>query len=556
MDTPYLQRRYLLSFDTRHIGHIFTDVLVIGAGAAGLRAALAAADGAHVIAVTKGKLAQSNTYEAQGGIAAVLDPTDSIESHVADTIECAAGIGDEKVIRRVISAAPRTILEMVDWGLPVDRADQPAPAEKWPLEPPPALGREGGHKVARIIHAHGDATGKHLAETLIARAAAQQNIKIFENCFVVDLLTDESDAQAVLGAVTFHPRYGLQMIWARQTVLAGGGAGVLWRETTNPASATADAIALGFRAGAELADVEMMQFHPTTLYVAGATRALITEAIRGEGAHLLNRDGDRFMSDYHPLAELAPRDVVSRAIVAEMARTHATHVFLDARHIGAEAFRQRFPHIHQLCADFDIDIGRDPIPIHPAAHYMIGGVRADADGRTSLPGLWVCGEAACTGLHGANRLASNSLLEALVLGRICGQLAAEAAAEGDAKLTARRVVSANPPSERTELDLTDIRNSLRSVMWRNVGIVRLGPRLMETREIIGFWGRYVMDKEFFDPAGWEVQNMLTAALLVVECAFRRTETRGVHYREDFPNTDPAWARHQTLRRTELQLVVT
>jgi L-aspartate oxidase len=556
MDTPYLQRRYLLSFDTRHIGHIFTDVLVIGVGAAGLRSALAAAEETHVIAVTKGKLTHSNTYEAQGGIAAVLNPTDSIESHVADTLECAAGIGDEQVIRRVIGAAPQAILEMVDWGLPVDRTQQPAPpAGTWPLEPPPALGREGGHKVARIIHAHGDATGKHLAETLIARAAAQQNIKIFENCFVVDLLTDESDAEAVLGAVTFHPRYGLQMIWARQTILAGGGAGVLWRETTNPTSATADAIALAFRAGAELADTEMMQFHPTTLYVAGATRTLITEAVRGEGAHLLNRDGERFMSDYHPLAELAPRDVVCRAIVAEMARTHATHVVLDVRHIGVDAFRQRFPHIHQLCLDFDIDVGRDPIPIHPAAHYMIGGVRVDPDGRTSLPGLWACGEAACTGLHGANRLASNSLLEALVLGKGCGCLAARAAAEGNAKLTARRLVSANPPSERTELDLTDIRNSLRSVMWRNVGIVRTGARLAETREIIGFWGRYVMDKEFFDPAGWEAQNMLTAALLVVECAFRRTETRGVHYREDFPETDDNWRRHLLVRRTEHQLVV-
>ena len=543
LDTPYLQRRYLLSFDARHIGHIFTDVLVVGAGAAGLRAALAAAESVQVLVLTKGTVAQSNTYEAQGGIAAVMDRSDALEAHVADTLACAVGLADEDVVRRVVSEAPQTIRELIDWGLPVDREDSRL-----------ALGREGGHSADRIVHAQGDATGKHLAETLIARARACENIKIFENCFVVDLLTDPDDA-AVVGAVTFHPRYGLQMIWARQTILAGGGAGVLWRETTNPPNATADAAALGFRAGAELADMEMMQFHPTTLYVAGSTRALISEAVRGEGAYLVDRHGQRFMSAYHEAGELAPRDVVSRAILSRMAETNSTHVYLDVRHLGAEHFRRRFPQIHRLCADFDIDVSRDLIPVHPAAHYMIGGLKVDLAGRTSLADLWACGEAACTGLHGANRLASNSLLEALVFGKSCGLGAAAVAARRNARLTARNIVIANPRSERTELDLTDIRNSLRSILWRNAGIIRTGARLAETREIIGFWGRYVMDKEFFDPAGWEVQNMLTAALLVVESAFRRTETRGVHYRQDFPDTDPALARHLTLRRTDQQLIV-
>ncbi len=550
MDTPYLQRRYLLSFDARQVGHVFTDVLVIGTGAAGLRAALAAAERVQVLAITKGELRHSNTYEAQGGIAAVLDPSDEVEAHLADTIACASGMGDEEVIRRVIAAAPATIREMIDWGLPVDRR---AAGGGKAAPPPPALGREGGHSAARIVHAHGDATGKHLAETLIARASGRENLKIFEQCFAVDLLTD---GEGVLGAVTFHRRYGLQMIWAKQTILAGGAAGMLWRETTNPPNATADAAAMAFRARAELADMEMMQFHPTTLYVAGATRALISEAVRGEGGRLVNRDGERFMQRYHELGELAPRDVVSRAILAEMGRTRATHVFLDVRHLGTERFRERFPHIHQLCADFDIDVGRELVPVHPAAHYMIGGVKVDADGRASLANLWACGEASCTGLHGANRLASNSLLEALVLGAACGRGAAEAAAKGNARLTARQIVSANPRSERTPMDLVDIRNSLRAVMWRNAGIARNGPRLAETKEIVCFWGRYVIDKEFHDPAGWEVQNMLTSCLLVTECAFRRTETRGVHYREDFPDTDPAWQRHQTLRRTERQLVVT
>ena len=543
MDRAFLERRYLLSFDTRDIGHIFTDVLVIGAGAAGLRAAIAAGETCQVLVVTKATVTRSNTYEAQGGIAAVIDPADTVESHVADTIACAAGIGDEQVIRRVIEAAPETIREMIDWGLPVDRDGEKT-----------ALGREGGHSADRIVHAHGDATGKHLAETLIAKARSCPNVKIFEECFAVDLVTDEGDG-AVLGALTLHPRYGLQMIWARQTVLAAGAAGVLWHETTNPPGATADAVALAFRAAAELADMEMMKFHPTTLYIAGATRALISEAVRGEGAYLLDRKGERFMERYHEQGELAPRDVVSRAITAEMARTGATHVHLDVRHIGTERFRRRFPHIHQLCVDFDIDVGTELIPVRPAAHYMIGGVKVDASGRTSLPRLWACGEASCTGLHGANRLASSSLLEALVFGKACGLGAAAEAGQANARLTARRIVSANPPSERTALDLADIRNSLRSVMWRNAGIARTAARLEETREIIGFWGRYVMDKEFFDPAGWEVQNMLTAALLVIALALRRTETRGVHYREDFPDIDPAWACHQTLLRTAEQLVV-
>ncbi|MHC4716070.1 MAG: L-aspartate oxidase [Planctomycetota bacterium] len=357
MDAPYLQRRYLLSFDSRDIGHIFTDVLVIGAGAAGLRAAMAAAESGQVIVITKGEVRQSNTYDAQGGIAAVLDESDTIEAHVADTVRCATGLGDEQVVRRVVSAGPDAIGEMIRWGLPADRdGDRPA------------LGREGGHSAARIVHAHGDATGKHLAEALIARAADAEGLRIYESCFAVDLVTDPDDDEAVVGAVTFHPRYGLQMIWARQTILAAGAAGMLWRETTNPAVATADGLVTAFRAGVELADMEMMQFHPTTLYVAGSTRTLISEAVRGEGAHLVDRQGRRFMGDYHELAELAPRDVVSRAILAEMVRTRSTHVFLDVRPIGAEAFRQRFPVISQLCEDFDLDPGKDLIPVHPAAH--------------------------------------------------------------------------------------------------------------------------------------------------------------------------------------------
>ncbi len=547
MNGLYLQRRHLLSFESRRLPHIFTDVLVIGAGLAGLRCAIEASQHGEVIVLTKGKAVDSNTYYAQGGLAAVIDRADSLDNHIADTLATAAGLADDAVVHCVIGGAPQEIALMQQWGVRFDMVQGRL-----------SLGREGGHSANRIVHADGDATGRVLCEALIAKARQTPQLKIFEQCFTIDLLTDPAAGGAgatCVGALTFHPRYGLQIIRARTTILAAGGAGALWRETSNPPSATGDSIALAFRAGAVITDAELMQFHPTTLYVAGATRSLISEAVRGEGAYLLDRTGRRFMQDYNPMGELAPRDVVSRAINEQMAKTNATHVFLDVRHLGGEAFAQRFPQIYQKCRSFGIDPAKDLIPVHPAAHYMIGGVKVDIDGRTSLEGLLSCGEAACTGLHGANRLASNSLTEALVFGARCGRLAGERLKEDGDKLAPRPIDWKNPVSDRSELDLGDIRNSLRAILWRNVGIVRRGERLSETIEIVTFWGRYVLDKEFFDPAGWEIQNMLTAAYIITECALRRTETRGVHYREDFPKTDPIWQRHQQVRRTEHQLVI-
>ncbi len=546
MESAYLQRRYLVSFESRRLPHIFTDLLVIGSGAAGLRAAIAAAGSAQVILVCKGQPNESNTYHAQGGLAAVMEEKDSLEEHIADTLTTGAGLCDEPVVRDVLSQARGHIEQLRQWGLSFDQAGGR-------LE----LGREGGHSANRIVHAQGDATGRALTDVLLERARAVDDLKVFDECFVLDLLTDPpagGRGATCLGAMTYHPRYGLQMILARRTILAAGGAGMLWRETTNPPNATGDATAMAFRAGATIADAEMMQFHPTTLYVAGATRSLISEAVRGEGALLVDREGNRFMPEYHEMAELAPRDVVSRAIVDHRAKT-GTGVYLDVRHLGGEAFAKRFPEIDRRCRKFGIDPGEDLIPVHPAAHYMIGGARTDAVGRTSLKHLYACGEAACTGLHGANRLASNSLTESLVMADRCVADALEAITGENGHLTPRDINWTNEPSDRTELDLADIRNSLRSVMWRNVGIVRRGERLSETLEIVDFWGRYVLDKEFFAPAGWEVQNMLTSAFIITECALRRTETRGVHYREDFPNTDEVWARHQQVYRSQYQLVV-
>jgi L-aspartate oxidase len=315
---------------------------------------------------------------------------------------------------------------------------------------------------------------------------------------------------------------------------------------------------MAWRAGATLQDMEMVQFHPTTLYVAGSSRALITEAVRGEGAYLVDRNGQRFMPDYHPMAELAPRDVVSRCIVQQIRKTNYSHVFLDVRHLPVEKIRSRFPQLIRLCNQFDIDVFKDLIPIHPAAHYMMGGVDAGEWGQTSLEGLYAVGEVACSGLHGANRLGSNSLLEGLAFGARAGKHAGELAAAETVQFP-KSLEHRIPPSTKTELDITDVKSSLRSIMWRNVGIERTGDRLNETREIIAFWSRYVMDK-IFDPevlgpsatAGWEIQNMLAVCALIATAAYTRTESRGAHHRIDYPTRDDEHWRLRLLWRRPME----
>jgi L-aspartate oxidase len=413
------------------------------------------------------------------------------------------------------------------------------------------LGLEGGHSAPRIVHAQGDATGREVANTLIRVARGTDQLRIFEECFVVDLIVVDGRC---CGATTYHRHFGHQIFWAKQTILASGGCGQVYRETTNPEVATGDGHALAFRAGLLLRDMEMVQFHPTTLYVAGAARTLISEAVRGEGAHLLDRSGRRFMLEYHPGAELAPRDVVSRAILTEMAKQDATCMYLSVAHLNIEKFRKRFPYISRLCEQFDIDLTTQPIPVRPAAHYMVGGVKVDQNAWTGMPGLFACGEAASSGVHGANRLASNSLLEGLVFGAVAGRNAADAVNGAPGPMQAASVVSEIEESARTMLDLADVRNSLRSVMWRNVGIERNGARLDETVEIIRFWGQYVMDKLFDDQAGWETQNMLTLAHLIAIAARQRKESRGVHFRADYPRIDPALdGRHTVLQRVDGKL---
>ena len=534
MLTPFVPpRRYLVGFDPQDLPHHFTDVLVIGGGLAGLRVALGIRDPQRVLVVTKEEVRESNSAYAQGGIAGVLDPEDHFEDHIADTLAAGKGLCDSEVVELVVREAPRRIAELIEWGTHFDEVDGQV-----------ALTREGGHSHARIVHALGDATGREVMRAVINQARGRRNVRIWQNSFTIDLLTHDGRCR---GALVWDRRRGPALVWARAVVLATGGAGALYRESTNPAIATADGHALAYRAGAELRDMEFMQFHPTVLYIAGSSRHLLTEALRGEGAYLRDRNGHRFMPDYHPLAELAPRDDVSRAITEQMAKTRHPCVYLDLSHLDSAYILRRFPGIDQLCRGFDLDVSRDLIPVRPGAHYMIGGVTIDPNARTTLPGLWAAGEVTSSGLHGANRLASNSLLEGLVHGaRAAEDIAAALDAEGPRRLEVPPIAPVTIHNGHEPLDLADIRESLRALMWRSVGITRDAQGLGEAAVQVDFWCRYVLGHVFHDPAGWTLQNMITVARLMISAAIAREESRGVHTRSDFPDPDPAWCRHLTL----------
>jgi len=535
MKTHIEPRRYLTRFDLPYFPHVVTDVLILGAGAAGLRAAIEAAKYANVLVVTKDALSESNSEYAQGGIAAAIGPGDQPRLHVDDTLTVGAGLCNEQVVRMVVEEGPRVIDELIGWGAEFDR-------ERGKL----LLAREGGHPRQRIVHARGDATGAELMRTIRHRISDEHRIRIAENAFAVDLLTQN---RSCYGAVIYDRAYGTMIVWAKYTILATGGLGQLYRETTNPAVATGDGLALAYRAEARLTDMEFVQFHPTTLYVAGASRSLISEAVRGEGGVLRDGDGDRFMLQYHPDAELAPRDVVSRSILQHVKKTGDTNVYLDLTAMPPGYVAKRFPGLAQICRNFDIDVASDMIPVRPSAHYMVGGVEADMQARTNIDRLCACGEAACTGLHGANRLGSNSLLEALVFGRIAGWTAGEASAKSQPSILPLSLSPTTDSSQHREIDLADVENSLRSLMWRQVGIERDSSGLQRASDRIDFWCSYTMDKYFSTTRGCQVQNMLTVAKLAVLAALGRQESRGVHVRVDFPETDDArWRKHITFQR--------
>jgi L-aspartate oxidase len=515
--------RYLLDFDTRDLPRRETDVLVIGGGVAGLSAALAAAGSCRVLVLTKDEPEVCNTAWAQGGVAAAVGAGDDSADHARDTLRTGCGLCDETVVETVVAEAPAAIERLTALGARFDREDGTF-----------ALGQEGGHGRRRVLH-RGDTTGLEIARTLLRTAGQTPGLEMEAQLFACDLLTDGGRC---VGAVTLDRDGGLAAVFAKVVISAAGGAGRLYRETSNVRGATGDGIAAAFRAGAEIRDVEFVQFHPTTLYLAGSDRILVTEAVRGEGAYLVDNEGRRFLAGIHPSAELAPRDVVSRAIVEHLARAGVTGVFLDMRHWPTGRAASRFPGLVESCVRYGLDPERDLVPVRPAAHYFIGGIAGDLDGNTSLPGLLACGEASCSGMHGANRLASNSLLEGLVLGARAGRNAAERAARAPAPAARIHHATGRSVKER-DVDVEDLRKSLLSTTWRLVGIVRDGAGLDEAAEAIRLWRFFSGKVRYRRRAALELENLLLLGALVAAGARSRLESRGTHGRRDFPDRDDA-----------------
>ncbi|MFL6230260.1 MAG: L-aspartate oxidase [Pyrinomonadaceae bacterium] len=523
-----------------------TDFLVVGTGVAGLRAALEIARaGARATLLTKERADESNTEYAQGGVAVALSEDDEATLHEEDTVGAGAGLCDEEAVRVLVEDGQKYMRELIEWGARFDR-------EGGRL----LFTREAAHSRRRILHAGGDATGREIVRSLLARARAQELIEFVPHAATESLVVEDGRCAGVrfLDPLTRAPRE----LRARAVVLASGGAGALYLHTTNPAVATGDGVAMAYDAGAEVADLEFVQFHPTALSVEGAPRFLLSEAMRGEGGVLRNVDGKRFMPRYDARAELAPRDVVARAIVAEMERTAARTVFLDMTALAPAFVRQRFPKIYETCLRFGLDIAREPLPVSPAAHYCMGGVRTDLRGRTTLAGLYAAGEVACTGVHGANRLASNSLLEGLVFGARAGRAAVTDHCDdtlicADETLVATRAsggargtgadpdatvdVSAAPMAEIA----LAVRKRVRRLMWERVGILRSRQSLLRALAEFEQIGRARLRQ----PS----RNFLTVATLVARCALRREESRGAHYRVDFPARDDArWRTHTIIRK--------
>ena len=500
----------------------FYDYIVIGSGIAGLYSALLAVEHGSVLILTKGGIADCNTQYAQGGIAAAVGPEDSPSYHLADTLAAGAGLCNEDAARILAEEGPQAISELVRLGVIFDTADGEV-----------ALGREAAHRMPRVLHAGGDATGARIELTL-SSLAHHSRIHVEEYVTTTRLLVEDGRVVGVAGLVNGE---GEEVEYlGEHTVLATGGAGRLYRYTTNPEVTTGDGVALAFDAGAAVMDMEFYQFHPTALRLPGAPPFLITEAMRGEGAVLRNTRGEAFMHGYHPQGDLAPRDVVSRSLLEEMRRTGDGPVVLDATHMPAERLAARFPSIYKTCLTHGLDITREPIPVSPAAHYMMGGVLTNTDGETTLPGLYACGEVACTGLHGANRLASNSLLETVVFGQRVVRRTLEGGwsgprPEGVYALQAEPSTGAGAPTLE----------GLQALNWSNVGIVRSREGLEEATSAFAAW-------EASAPSGGgrgerELANMVTLGRLMAESALVREESRGAHFRTDFPETSEAWVRH-------------
>ena len=515
------------------------DFLVIGSGLAGLSYALKVADRGRVVILSKTEAPATNSSMAQGGIAAVMSPDDSFENHVRDTLTAGAGLCHEDVVRTVVEDAPARIEDLINWGIRFDVQD----ASGKILD----LTREGGHSHRRVLHVQ-DHTGQDIHRHLLGLAKAHPNIEIKEHHFAVDLILDRDFAPfsierpRCIGAHVFDRATNATVdMFARVVLLATGGAGKTYLYTSNWSGATGDGIAMAYRAGARVANLEFMQFHPTCLYHPSARNFLITEAIRGEGGELINGDGVAFTKQHHPMGSLAPRDIVARSIDAEMKKTGAACVFLDITHKPAEYLRERFPVIYKTCLQYGIDMTKQPIPVVPAAHYLCGGVITNVDGCTDIEGLLVAGESACTGLHGANRLASNSLLECLVLADRAAKYTIENLTRFD--LPEPRQSAGSNSEENNEDEMIVISHmweEIRRLMWNYVGIVRSTRRLQRAKnrldtimaEVADYYGSLRLHPDII-----ELRNIALVADLTIRCALLRKESRGIHYNIDYPTAD-------------------
>lgn len=519
--------------------HISTDFLIIGGGVAGLRAAVELARNGDVLVVTKDAPSESSSEYAQGGVAVVLSDEDEISIHFDDTIRAGDGLCLKKAVGTLVEEGPTRIRELILWGAEFDREGTKL-----------AFTQEAAHSKRRILHAQGDSTGREIMRVLTDKVRSTGTVAKIDFAFTRDLII--RDNRCVGAVVCQQALKKVLTISARAVLLATGGAGQLYERTTNPAVATGDGIAMAYRAGAELVDLEFVQFHPTALFRKGAPQFLLSEAMRGEGGMLRNANGQRFMDDYHPSRELAPRDVVTRAIHAEMAATGSSHVYLDMTHLNADYIVRRFPRIYRTCKNLGIDISREPIPVSPAAHYLMGGVRTDLWGATSVPGLFAAGETACTGVHGANRLASNSLLEGLVFGERAGLAAARYARRRIVRDATTPWMSghherAAKPSSGDKAEAAVIRASLKKLLGEKVGIVRNKKDLTAALRQLRAWERaiknYGPDRDFF-----QLKNMVTAASLITRSALAREGSVGAHFRSDYPTKGRNWRKRTVITK--------
>jgi L-aspartate oxidase len=517
----------------RSADNLETDFLVIGSGVAGLRAAIELSRAGRVLILTKGHAYESSSMFAQGGVAVALSEEDDVSIHLTDTLKAGHGLCRQDAVRVLVEEGPERIQELIAWGAKFDKAGRKF-----------AFTREAAHSRSRILRARGDATGNEMVRALMAHAGRQTRIQRIDRHFTVDLFMAGGRCR---GAIVLNELSGKQsVVRADAVVLSTGGAGQIYARTTNPPSATGDGVAMAWRAGAVLADMEFVQFHPTSLYLPSSPPFLLSEAIRGEGGRLRNIKGELFMQRYHPDGPLAPRDVVARAIWSEMAATRARHVYLDVTHLGAAFVKRRFPTIYATCLRYDIDMTEEWIPVAPSAHYMMGGVWTDLNGATTIPGLFAAGEVACSGVHGANRLASNSLLEGLVFGM---RAARAAISQAETVRRAVRMPEFKDSEGIAPVELEDpekLRSSLRRLMWGKVGLVRSGDSLISASAQLSRWSR-LLSKPFGTRAALEVKNMVQVGRCVAEAALWRENSIGAHYRSDVPRGKvPGWKEHSHL----------